>query len=256
MADFKTHVAVAAGGTGLLASVAMSVGVVSSTQASVLWLAGIMGGLLPDIDSDSSRSVHWIFSLIATLVALAFLADGMGHLPILMNWLLAIAIWVMIRFPLLEIFKSFTVHRGLLHSLLANGFFTLVVVVLADRYFGYSAAMSWACGAFVLIGAMIHLLLDELYSVDLEGARIKRSFGTAIKITDWDQPMLSGLMLGFTVALFWFSPAFKPFAHLVSKGVQRCQVSCHLMPPSGFDVANILPALEQWFHSLIRIVGL
>ena len=33
----------------------------------------------------------------------------------------------------------------------------------------------------VILGFLSHLLLDEMFSVDLRGTRIKRSFGTAMK---------------------------------------------------------------------------
>ena len=36
-------------------------------------------------------------------------------------------------------------------------------------------------GTGVMIGFMSHLLLDEICSVDLRGARVNKAFGTAIK---------------------------------------------------------------------------
>jgi hypothetical protein len=57
------------------------------------------------------------------------------------------------------------------------------------------------------MGATVHLLLDELYSVDLSGLRIKRSFGTALKLTDWTQPLFSALMLTACLGGFWISPS-------------------------------------------------
>ena len=49
-------------------------------------------------------------------------------------------------------------------------------------------------GLFVLIGFIIHLVLDEIYSVDVEGAVIKKSFGTALKLFDYHSWRASGLM--------------------------------------------------------------
>ncbi len=50
-------------------------------------------------------------------------------------------------------------------------------------YFVLEAALtaSWFYGLFLFGGAMVHLLLDEMYSVNLMGMTMKRSSGTAMK---------------------------------------------------------------------------
>ena len=40
----------------------------------------------------------------------------------------------------------------------------------------------------LIIGFMSHLLLDEIYSVDVRGVRLKKSFGTALKFVSFDKP--------------------------------------------------------------------
>ncbi|MGF1805972.1 hypothetical protein L4C31_12055, partial [Aliivibrio sifiae] len=52
----------------------------------------------------------------------------------------------------------------------------------------------------------IHLLLDEIYSVDLANVRIKRSFGSALKLTDFSNLTLSSFFLIITAVLFWLAP--------------------------------------------------
>ena len=56
----------------------------------------------------------------------------------------------------------------------------------------------------------VHLLLDEMYSVDLANRRIKKSFGTALKLFNYKNISSSILMTILTVLLYWFSPPVFP----------------------------------------------
>lgn len=207
MADFKTHTAVAAAACGALSTAALSVGAATAEEALIFWLAGTLGGLLPDIDSDHSQSIQLVFSIMGAMFASSLVADQVGALPLWMLWLLGILAYLAVRYPVLAIFARFTVHRGMLHSLLANTLFAFITVALAHHYFFLSPRTSWGVGTFVFVGATIHLLLDELYSVDLSGARIKKSFGTALKITDWQYPGLTIVMALLVLVTFWISPS-------------------------------------------------
>ena len=69
-----------------------------------------------------------------------------------------------------------------------------LTAVIFDRVFSEPAHSAWLTGLFVLIGFIIHLVLDEIYSVDVEGAVIKKSFGTALKLFDYHSWRASGLM--------------------------------------------------------------
>jgi hypothetical protein len=70
-----------------------------------------------------------------------------------------------------------------------------------------SAESAWIAGLMVGIGYLTHLVLDELYSVDLLNSRVKRSFGTALKPFSLADPRSSLAMLAVVVALAWFAPA-------------------------------------------------
>src|SRR6516225_6224583 len=77
-----------------------------------------LGGLLPDLDSDSGVPVREMFSLAAA--ATPFLLFGRiksaGYSPEQTLVLLG-GIYLLIRYPLAALFKRFTVHRGMFHSL-------------------------------------------------------------------------------------------------------------------------------------------
>jgi hypothetical protein len=58
----------------------------------------------------------------------------------------------------------------------------------------------WMAGA-ITVGCLTHLVLDECFSVDLRGQRLKRSFGTAVKL--W-APSLFSTVASYLV-LFYLS---------------------------------------------------
>ncbi|MFC3024408.1 metal-dependent hydrolase [Vibrio zhugei] len=206
MADFKTHVTVAAALSAPLSASAFIAGFATMNDAIFYALAGTLGGLLPDIDSDESLAIRLVFRLISALVAgltIAFWLEKLAHWQVLVA---AIASYLVMRFPIKWVFEQLTIHRGTLHSLLANIMFAAVSVPLAYHVFKLSAKTAWGIGAFVFFGAMIHLILDEIYSIELSGMRVKRSFGTALKLTDWGEPLASFVLVIACAVGYLFSP--------------------------------------------------
>ena len=105
-------------------------------------------------------------------------------------------------------------------------FFLLFNVAIAYHLFGLSTVSSWLVGCFVALGYMIHLLLDEIYSVDITGARIKKSFGTALKFASFEELKISLALGAVTVALFFTAtPALSDFVHAL--GSQGAYASLH-----------------------------
>ncbi|SBT17048.1 hypothetical protein MGA5115_01136 [Marinomonas gallaica] len=206
MADFKTHVTVAAALSAPLAASAFIMGFATTNEAIFYALAGTLGGLLPDIDADESIAIRIVFRLFGALIAGLMIASTMDQL---LPWqVLGVAIvgYLVVRFPVRWLFEKLTVHRGALHSVLANLFFVAVIVPIVYHLFELDAKTAWGIGAFVFLGATIHLILDEMYSIELSGMRIKRSFGTALKLTDWSEPLATlALVLGCVVG-YWLSP--------------------------------------------------
>ncbi|WP_137168928.1 metal-dependent hydrolase [Marinomonas sp. FW-1] len=207
MADFKTHVTVAAILSTPLAASTFIAGVANMNEAIFYALAGTLGGLLPDIDADDSAAIRLIFRLFGALaggLAIAFGIDKLLHWQVLA---LAIVSYLVVRFPVRWVFEQFTVHRGTLHSLLANVMFAILSVPIMHHLFALEAKTAWGIGGFIFLGATIHLILDELYSIELSGMRIKRSFGTAMKLTDWGEPLASLVLVLGCVVGYWLSPS-------------------------------------------------
>ena len=62
------------------------------------------------------------------------------------------------------------------------------------------------------------MCIRDSYSVDLTGARIKRSFGTALKPLDWRSPGNSLVMLAAGANLLPWLPAWAGLASLLDQG--------------------------------------
>ncbi len=216
MANFHTHIAVAAAGSGLLASTVLAAGAVTPGQATVLWAVGAGAGLLPDIDSDSSRSIRWIFNGLAVISALIVLMVLHTQLSLYVLWAAMGFTYMAIRYGAMPLFAEWTIHRGIFHSILVLPFFALVTVVLSDQVFLLPVHLSWLAGLFVLFGAFIHLLLDEIYAVDLEGARLKASFGTALKLFSFNNLPGSAAMAAAVAMLVMTVPPVEPFVRFVT----------------------------------------
>ena len=80
---------------------------------------------------------------------------------------------------------------------------------------------------------MIHLILDEMYSVDLIGTKIKKSFGTALKIISANMKVTSLLFLA-TVLAFYMAPSPERFVKTVLSFDTYKSVKVKLLPKAGW----------------------
>jgi hypothetical protein len=140
-----------------------------------------LGGLLPDLDSDSGVPVRELFALTAA-VAPVLLQGRLGAYGLTPEQTLVVmgGLYLLIRFVLSAIFKRWTVHRGMFHSipaLLISG----LAVFLA--YHGREVDLRLYLAGAVMLGFLSHLVLDELYSIDFMGGKVKlnRYAGSALK---------------------------------------------------------------------------
>ena len=206
MANFETHLTIATTGSGLLSIAYLGAGIANPAEAVGFWLAGTLGGILPDIDADHSTAVKSIFTLMGALLASLVMISQASSYSIFELWIIGGATFAIVRYPLLNIFYRFTVHRGIFHSILTGAFFWFLATATCWHIFDLEATLSWTFGFFIFAGFIIHLSLDEIFSVDLMGTNIKRSFGTALELFDYSNIKTSGIMLGFVVGIFFLTP--------------------------------------------------
>jgi len=209
MANFRTHLAGAALASTLAAYTIHADGLVDLKAALICAACGTLGGILPDIDADQSRPTKLIFGALALAAAAATSFALYQRQPIVLTGLAAIVALFVVGVVLRALLNRFCVHRGLIHSLPVAVLSGAVTASLAAQL-GVGPLRAWLFGAFVCAGFIVHLLLDELYSVDLVNTRLKRSFGTALKFGVRKTPLRAALVCLAVFALIKVGPPLKP----------------------------------------------
>lgn len=213
MANFNTHISVAFLASGVAGLLAYKAGMVTAPQFLLCTIVGTVGGLLPDIDLDHSIPAQVGFNVVSLLVAFGMVIYWSPHSSIvglIGLWLVSYAV---MRWGVIRLFNQLTVHRGIVHSV---PYMALLAVGLVDVSFyamKYGAVVSWFLGLFLFFGSMVHLVLDEIYSVNVFGLRLKKSFGTALKLGTRKQlGWYVGLYLLLAIML-WLAPPWRVFWH-------------------------------------------
>jgi hypothetical protein len=138
--------------------------------------------MLPDLDSDSGVPVREMLALIAAVTPVVMMPRlrllGLQHEHLV---LAVVVLYLAVRFGIGELFRHYTIHRGMWHSLPAAAIVGLLAFLLCSA--DTLHLRLFKSGAFVL-GFITHLVMDELWSVYLRGLvpRVKSSFGSALKV--------------------------------------------------------------------------
>ena len=215
MANFQTHFNVASFVSAVGAGTMYYSGLVDKPEATLLFAGGIIGGILPDIDSDNSTPTKIMQYIFANLISFFVLFKYIGVYPIGNLLLIWIGSFVSVM-GLFYLFKKFTSHRGMFHSIPAGLVFWFSFSLLFYYVFHYNYVISWYFGMFVFLGYITHLTLDEIYSVDISGARMKKSFGTALKL--WSKDIKSNILFySLIIVLFYFMPQKQLFINSFTK---------------------------------------
>lgn len=167
-------------------------------------LAAFVGGLLPDIDHDEAIPIREIFSILAAAIpagVLPWLTRHQGF-STEQNICFFAGSYALIRWVAAPIFKSLTAHRGIFHSI---PFAIVAGEAVALSLVGFTVLERILLGFSIAAGCFMHLALDEIYAVDFTGRRLKKSFGTAIKL--WSDDLIPtmlcyGALVGLTGAAF------------------------------------------------------
>ena len=241
MAGYREHISVSGmcgAAYGAAATLVCGFTPVQGALAGVLtWVAG----MLPDLDADGGKPVREIFGLLGAVVPLI----AIRHL---MRWcgsvdgvvLSAIVIYALTRYGGATLLKRLSVHRGMFHSIPA------LLIAAELMFLGYvsdSIAVKLLMAGGVAVGFLSHLLLDELYSVQWAGLRLKlsKSAGSAFKFASsrWAPNV-------FTYATLMFLT----YLTLIDVGVIREPEETAppptASPDSPIDVKPMRHAADEW----------
>lgn len=245
MANFRTHAVVGVIASGMMSTLVLAAGAVPPSEMVAVAMAGVIGAILPDVDLQNSRASQAMFAILALFLSFALLFQFSPKLSIAEMWIVWIGTFVSVRFGLHNVFHKYAVHRGIFHSVLAGVFFACVASAMCFHLFDTNATVAWLAGSFMFVGYLIHLLLDEMYSVDFHGDRIKRSFGSALKLIEW-RSMSASFFMAVAVALAALAaPSIDSFWQTITDHQVWASLNQRLLPEgswfgflAGADIAN------------------
>lgn len=240
MANFTTHIGVGTLVSGALATLTLAADVVAPENLIAVTVAGVLGSILPDIDLKESRPSRALFSGLAAFFSFTALFLLAQQLSIAELWLVALGMFLFVRYVAHWVFHRMSYHRGIYHSLLATVFFGCLTAAIYYWLLQRPAGVAWLAGAFMVVGYLTHLILDEMYSVDIMDTRLKVSFGTAIKPIDAKHPGHTTAMAVATVLAFLLTPPIGTFVEGVGSKQLWSELHQKLLPQHG------------WFQTIVQ----
>ncbi len=240
MANFPTHILVGTVASGTLATLTLAADVIAPENLVAVTLAGCVGSVLPDIDLKDSRPSKALFAGLAIFFSFALLFHFAPHLSIIEMWILWLGTLLFVLFGLQKVFHKYAVHRGVWHTITAALVCGFATAIFFYYVLGRPDGVGWLAGGFLFIGYLVHLILDEIYSVDVLGAHIKKSFGTALKLIDTRYRIASTAMLAAGAALLLIVPPVGTFVDGISSRPMWAGLHQRLLPD------------RQWFGALIE----
>lgn len=234
MATLNVHAAAAMSVSGLAATSLLVGGLATAEQVVLYFILGTTGGLLPDLDSDHSRSLKAGFFLASVLTAFFAVFRLAPYFSVAELAILWLAVFAGVRYGAFWIFTRLTRHRGLFHSVPAAVLCGLTTAAISHHTFQLAPFPAWLAGLFVTLGYLVHLVLDEIYSIDLGGVRMRRSFGTALKFFSWNSWRTSVLLYAATGLAFYLAPDLHDLSQPVVEEQAYRQVLNRLLPSGNW----------------------
>jgi uncharacterized membrane protein YeaQ/YmgE (transglycosylase-associated protein family) len=197
MGNYRQHITFAGVLGVAYAGAAYALAGVHWLYGSVAALLALLSGLLPDLDSDSGVEMKGFTGILGVLAAVAVWQEVGRVRPAVafeLHLWAVVGAYVLVRHGLRRILSRLSSHRGISHSVPTCAVWgALTYLYYPSEFHPLRLMMAVA----VLVGFFSHLLLDEVCSVDLRGARVNRSFGTALKFwapSLWSTVAVYGLL--------------------------------------------------------------
>jgi membrane-bound metal-dependent hydrolase YbcI (DUF457 family) len=232
MANFPTHIAIGTVVSGALATVTVAADMVAPENIVAVTLAGVLGSVLPDIDLKDSRPSRAMFAGLAVFFSFAVLFSLERKYSIAEMLVLWLGTLLFVRYVAKEVFFRFSYHRGIWHSLLATAFCAFLTAAIYSKLLARDEGVAWLAAGFMAIGYITHLILDEVYSVDVMDTRIKASFGTALKFIDPKHPGQTATMAIAVGLAFLITPPTKMFVDNITSRTLWSGLQRRLLPPN------------------------
>lgn len=239
MANFNTHITTAFVVSSTASLALYKAGMLSPMEFFLCAITGTIGGLLPDIDLPHAVPARVGFNVVSMLTAFGAVVMWISYLTLaelVLVWLIS---YSMMRWGVFLLFSSLTTHRGIVHSIPYMGVVSMTLVYASFYGLKNGAIFSWFLGLFLFFGTLIHLLLDEIYSVNVFGLRLKKSFGTAMKFFDKDQKKRYLLLYTVLAVLLMFAPSYQVFWQTLTEPMSWQLLKQNLLPSYVYHYLNL-----------------
>lgn len=230
MANFNTHLNGAFAVSGIAALTIYKAGLIDDSGFLMCVALGTIGGLLPDLDSDNSTPIKLGFNLASFMFDFGLVMHWRDDLSLVALIALWLAGYGFMRYVVFKLFTSMTVHRGVIHSVPYMAILGLGLTCFSYYVMENALTASWFFGLFLFGGALVHLSLDELYSVNLSGMKMKRSSGTAMKFYAHKDKWWYLLLYIMIALLVYFAPPFAEFWQQLRDPAPWAQLKIGMLP--------------------------
>lgn len=199
MPGYRTHITASAICGTAVSGISYIFGNVDLTTSIYGGILCAIGGIVPDIDSETSTSFRRCMLIVAGFPSLLLVSRMRDY--ILDPQTVAIiggGNFLFVWFVLGALIRKATVHRGMCHSIPMAALTGEIAYLLSSG--GVNERLY--CGMAAAIGVLLHLLLDEFCSVQVKKGtvRVKKSIGSALKIVNFENKKATFCMfaiLGF-----------------------------------------------------------
>jgi FtsH-binding integral membrane protein len=187
MADFKTHTLAGSVVGLLICYYAASLNLISEYYYFILiYIISIIGSFLPDVDHDSSKPLRIVFTFFAIISSIScfFVAKKVLKMDLYDVFIYTLLTFFIVSYFVRFLFKKYTKHRGIFHSLPMMLIVSLSTMFLNYR-FGGRDYVTMVIGLATGTGFLSHLVLDELFATkNFAGIpySFKKSFGDSFKV--------------------------------------------------------------------------
>jgi membrane-bound metal-dependent hydrolase YbcI (DUF457 family) len=215
MANFATHINVAAMTSGISAILLNYANIIDKDNTFIYFVAGTIGGILPDIDHDKAIPLKIMQFFFANLFALIMTYKFVEIYPILN----LIMIWILSYLAVVgffKLFKKFTIHRGIIHSIPCAFLCFFTITSFSFYILNLPLKESYFIGFFIFLGYLTHLILDEIFSIDISGMKLKKSFGSALKFYS-NFPKTDLIVYIALIVSVWILPYKSYFLELIKE---------------------------------------
>jgi len=216
--------------SGTMSLTVYKAGLINDSGFLVCVALGTIGGLLPDLDSDNSTPIKLGFNITSFIFAFGLVMHWRNELSLLSLMVLWLVGYGFMRYVVFYVFTNLTVHRGVIHSVPYMAILGLGLTCLS--YYGAQLPLtaSWFYGLFLFGGALVHLSLDEMYSVNLSNMKMKRSSGTAMKFYKHDDKWWYLLLYALLGILVYVAPPFEIFWEQLRDPTPWAQLKVGILP--------------------------